>query len=119
MAPAKQSILPFHSFFKNPSKSTKKKHEKLEKKLAASRSKKPYVDKKAVQRMKEEEDLDSGSKGWRDFLAAKGVKNPSSFRCDLMYLGNGAAPDPTAPYPKEDVDLDLEPKKYVPDADDV
>jgi len=118
MAPAIQSILPFHLFFKNPSKSTKKKHEKLEKKLTVARTKKPYVDKKAVQRKKEEDDLDSGAKGWRDFLAAKGVNNPSSFRCDLIYLGNGEAPDPSAPYPKEDVDEDLEPKRTVFDGED-
>jgi hypothetical protein len=107
MGPSKQSLLPIGLFMKEPTLATKKKHDKLQKKSSGPPAKiwKPRVDKKAVQRIAEEQALITGAQGWRDFLEAKGVQDPSSFRCDILFLSNGDAPDPNAPYPEEDVEV--------------
>lgn len=65
--------------------------------------------------MAEADDLIRGANAWRDFLAAKGVKNPSSYRCDILYQSNGEAPDPDSPYPEEDVDQFFNDKEQTED----
>jgi hypothetical protein len=94
MAPSKQSLLSLGVFMKNPKVSTQKKHQKLENKaFGVANRKKPYVDKKREQRIKEENEISDGAEGWRKLLVARGVQNPESMRLDLMFLGNGPAPD--------------------------
>jgi hypothetical protein len=95
MAPSKQSLLPLGLFMKNPKPSTKKKHTKLERSalgLPTSYEKKPYVDKKREQRIKEEKRIAEGAEQWRRHLEMSGVPNPESIRLDILYLSNGPAP---------------------------
>jgi hypothetical protein len=98
MAPlkqSKQSLLSLGLFIKNPSNATKKKHATLVKKCQAlPKKRKTRVDKKAAQRIAEEQDLICGAGKWRDFLLAIGMKDAERFRCDILYQSNGEAPDP-------------------------
>jgi hypothetical protein len=101
MAPvSKQSLLPLGMFVKNPKVSTKKKHTKLERKsqgLSETR-KKPFVDKKREQRIKEEKDLAEGSEGWRRHLVRAGDPDADFSRTDIMFQAYGPAPDPITGY---------------------
>jgi hypothetical protein len=96
MAPIKQSLLPLGMFVKTPKLSTKKKHAKLERKslgLPATR-KKPYVDKKREQRIKDEKVTADGAEGWRRHLERAGDTDANIFRTDIMFEAYGPAPDP-------------------------
>lgn len=98
MAPAKQSLLPLGMFVKQPSKATKKKHRTLQKRMAPPPPKlhKVRIDKAAVKRRSEQEDVIRGAEKWRYFLQEIGVDDVARFRCDVLYLSNGEAPDPHA-----------------------
>lgn len=95
MGPSKQSVLPIGMFMKNPKLSTKKKHSKLEKKaLGVYTKRKPFVDKKKEQRLKDEKEIADGADGWRRHLQRAGDADADTFRTDIMYQAYGPAPDP-------------------------
>jgi len=100
MAPSKQSVLPIGMFFKNPKVSTKKKHNKLERKSLGlpSTKKKPFVNKKREQRIKEEKLIAESAEGWRRHLKRAGDTEANSFRTDIMFQAYGPAPDPVTGY---------------------
>jgi hypothetical protein len=118
MAPSKQSVLPIGMFFKNPKVATKKKHTKLERKslgVTATR-KKPFVDKRREERIKEEKELAEGAEGWRLHLQRSGDPDANNCRTDIMFQAYGPPRDPITGYSNDHqdenhVDFPDEPKK--------
>ena len=58
------------------------------------RSKKPKVDKKAQQRLKEEKEITEGAAAWRSFMEAKGFDDVERHDPRLLFEVYGPAPDP-------------------------
>ena len=102
MAPVKkQSLLPLSTFIRNPKKSTMTAHKMNEKKNGLADSpmkprKKPKVDKKAVQRLKEEKAIAEGGKGWLQYMNTKGFDDVERHDPCLLFQVYGAAPDPNS-----------------------
>lgn len=106
MAPRKQALLPLGMFVKNPTVSTKKKHTKLEKKALGLtlNKKKPFVDKKREQRVKEEKELAEGAEGWRRHLQRAGDPEADTCRTDIMFQAYGPPRDECTGYSNDHQD---------------
>lgn len=94
----KQTLLSLSVFMKNPMKKTLKAHQKMEKinglTTSPIRVKKPKVDKKAQQRLKEEKEITEGAVAWRRYMEAKGFDDVERHDPRLLYQVYGPAPDP-------------------------
>jgi hypothetical protein len=118
MAPAKkQSLIPI-GFLKNPKKTTLKAHEKMEMKNgltnAPAPKKKPFVDKKKQQRLKEEKEILEGGEGWRHFMNVRGFDDVERHDPCLMFQVYGPAPDPYNMSSSDD-DITLDESKHCSD----